>query len=35
MTAFMDDDVFDVFGRQVDEVEIERELLVIGATPSF
>lgn len=31
----MDDDVFDVFGRQMDEVQIERELLIVRAAPSF
>lgn len=35
MTAFVDDDVFDESRRQMHEVEIERDMLVGGAAPSF
>lgn len=35
MTAFMDDDVLDVFGWEVNEIEVQRDFLVIGTGSSF
>jgi hypothetical protein len=35
MTAFVDDDVFDIFRRQMYEIEIEREFLIVSTASSF
>lgn len=35
MTAFMDDDVLDVFAWEMDEIEVQRNFLVMGAGSSF
>ena len=35
MAAFMDDDVFDIFGWEMDKIEIQRKFLIIGARSSF